>query len=509
MTIRKYKNHIIAFFVLGLPFFVELYLSILYKEYHHEIFKYANTRFFIRLSQILTLFLTTFTTYLLTNYKKILILIWALLIYIPAALNAVSVYVSGFLIYEDFMNAIFCTDIKEAILCLKDYAGYIILNLIIIAFAFSLKKMKSVSENKLYRIYAFALFFVSFISMDLISFQNIVSITNEYLADLKEAKEFDKKHVPLEGIKVEMDKNFPQTYVIVIGESVDRKHMSIYGYNRRTTPHFDNLKNELFVFKNVNTAHAFTSGAVKSMFQINLDKQNTQQYTLIHFFKDAGFKTFWFSNQGRFNIFDNYVMRLGKLCDEYAFINNAGINDKSLFDESLLKYFHTAIEDNAKKKLIILHLMGSHTPLNFRYPSNFKRFKLPSKYFDKGKAFCVTLYDNSILYTDHILNEIVCSLKKNNGYSGMLYLSDHGQDINDTKECDLGARKGPNAYEIPFIIWVSDEYRKQNAVFINTWDIKRSYVTDKTAYTIIDLARMKHDSIDLSKSIFSRQNDKD
>ena len=509
MAIRKYKNHIIAFFVLGLPFFVELYLSIFYKEYHHEMFVYANNRLFIRLLQILTLFLTTFTAYLLTNHKKIIILIWTLLIYIPAALNVVSVYISGFLIYEDFMNAIFSTDIKEAVLCLKDYAVYIIFNLLVIAFAFSLKKTKSVSDNKLYRIYAIVLFGVSFISMDLISFQNIVSITKEYLTDLKQAKEFDKKHVPWEGIKSEMDKDFPQTYVIVIGESVDRKHMSIYGYNRQTTPYFDNLKNELFVFKNVNTAHAFTSGAVKSMFQINLDEQNNQQYTLIHFFKDAGFKTFWFSNQGRFNIFDNYVMRLGKLCDEYAFINNAGVNDKSLFDESLLKYFYAALEDNAKKKLIILHLMGSHTPLSFRYPSNFERFKLPSNYCDKGKAICVAFYDNSILYTDHILNEIINSLKKNNGYSGMLYLSDHGQDINDTKECDLGARKGANAYEIPFILWVSEKYRRQNAAFIKTWNIETPYLTDKTAYTIIDLARMKHDSIDLSQSIFSKQKGKD
>ena len=149
MAIRKYKNHIIAFFVLGLPFFVELYLSIFYKEYHHELFVHVNDRLFMRIFQILTLFLTTFTAYLLTDYKKIIILIWTLLIYIPAALNVVSVYISGFLIYEDFMNAIFSTDIKEAVLCLKDYAVYIIFNLLVIAFAFSLKKTKSVSDNKL------------------------------------------------------------------------------------------------------------------------------------------------------------------------------------------------------------------------------------------------------------------------------------------------------------------------------------------------------------------------
>ena len=503
MAITKYKNHVIAFFILGIPFFAELYLSIFFDEYH--IFLYANERVLIRSLQILTLFLTTFITYLLTDYKKIIILIWTLLIYIPTALNIVSVYVSGFPIYEDFMNAIFSTDIKEAILCLKDYAAYIIFNLGIIIFAFSLKNIKSISANKHYRIYAYALLGANFISADLISFQNIISITNEYHADLREAKEFDKKHIPLKGITCEIDNNFSQTYVIVIGESVDRKHMSIYGYNRQTTPYFDNLKSELFVFKNVNTAHAFTSGAVKSMFQLDLNTSSTQQYTLIHFFKDAGFKTFWFSNQGRFNIFDNSVMRLGKLCDEYAFINNAGINDKSLFDESLLQYFHTALKDKAKKKLIVLHLIGSHTPLDFRYPSNFDRFKLPSNYFDKGKAICTAQYDNSIFYTDYILNKILNSLKKYNGYSAMLYLSDHGQDINDTKECDLGARKGPNAYEIPFIIWVSDEYKNKNSAFIKAWNTDTPYVTDKTAYTIIDLARMKHKSIDLSKSILSMQ----
>ena len=87
----------------------------------------------------------------------------------------------------------------------------------------------------------------------------------------------------------------------------------------------------------------------------------------------------------------------------------------------------------------------------------------------------------------------------------MLYLSDHGQDINDTKECDLGARKGPNAYEIPFILWVSDEYKNKNSAFIKSWNTDTPYVTDKVAYTIIDLARMKHKSIDLSKSILSMQ----
>ena len=87
----------------------------------------------------------------------------------------------------------------------------------------------------------------------------------------------------------------------------------------------------------------------------------------------------------------------------------------------------------------------------------------------------------------------------------MLYLSDHGQDINDTKECNLTARTWPNGYEVPFVVWISEKYRKDNAEFIKNWNMNRKYVTDKTAYSLIDLARLSHPDIDLSNSIFSEE----
>ena len=44
---------------------------------------------------------------------------------------------------------------------------------------------------------------------------------------------------------------------------------------------------------------------------------------------------------------------------------------------------------------------------------------------------------------------------------------------------------------------------KNNAEFIQSWDTNLKYITDKTAYSLIDLARLSHPSLDLSKSIFS------
>jgi len=347
-------------------------------------------------------------------------------------------------------------------------------------------------------------------------FNTIITAFFAHIEDLKDIDRFCKTQTPIRGIQTKYKGK--ETYVFAIGESVDRKHMGIYGYNRQTTPYFEKSKDELVVFKDVTTAHVFTSSAIKSM--LLMRNSSDQIYSLIQFFKSAGFKTFWFSNQGKVDNFDNSVMRFGKSCDEYAFIHgkeviyssenyNLTFEDEQrrlkLWDESLLKYFEKALSDSSEKKLIVLHLTGSHIPIDMRYPPEFETFFLPQKYYNKEKSLGVCAFDNSILYTDYILNEVIKDLKKSGEMSAMLYLSDHGQDINDTEECVLTARTWPNGYEVPFVVWVSEKYRKNNTDFIKGWDTNKKYVTDKTAYSLIDLARLSHPDIDLSSSIFSKR----
>lgn len=85
----------------------------------------------------------------------------------------------------------------------------------------------------------------------------------------------------------------------------------------------------------------------------------------------------------------------------------------------------------------------------------------------------------------------------------MIYLSDHGQDIYDNKDCELASRKTIHAYEVPFVVWLSEKYKKSNREFIKTWNTNKPFITNKTAYSIIDLARLRHNSVDLSESIFN------
>ncbi len=495
MVFKKYKNYIIDFLVFGIPFFVEYYLTLFFHEFHYELLPSPIGLLSMKLFELTSIFVLMYIVYILSNYKKLVLSLWLLLIYIPAALNIISVYVSGFLLHEDFLVTIFNTDLKEALHSFQDYFIYILVNLIIVVYAFnrSIPQYKIKNNNCIK--YAWVLLIINLTVVNFVPFKIILSKATAYYYDRKEAEEYNKAHTSLTGIKSAGGK---QTYVLVIGESVDRKHMEIYGYHQPTTPYFSKIKDKIFVFKSVNTAHVFTSDAVKSILHLNISGE--RNYTLIHFFKDAGFKTFWISNQNGISIFDNSVTRLGKLCHESFFINNTDINARSPLDGELLPYFKNALKDKAEKKLIIIHLMGSHTPLNLRYPKEFDKFKLPENYYNKQKALYVTYYDNSILYTDYILNEILTLLKKTEDYSCMLYLSDHGSDVNDTKECEPTTRTWPNGYEIPFIIWVSDAYRNKNISFINDWKLNNHYVTDKTAYTLIDLARLGHKLISLPKN---------
>lgn len=512
------SNTLISLFVLGIPVFVELFLILSYHEANYSLLDYPSYYKAAKIAGLFVSFISLFIMFLTVRsevMRKISILLWLLILYIPINLNLICSRITGTLLSNDFMYAIFNTHFEEAWFIVREYFVFICINLVIVGCAFCLKPARQY-WNKRYSIYALMLLVCSTFCSEVQSVNRIISAFLTHLEELKDIERFNKMPTDIKGIQTKYKGK--ETYVFVIGESVDRKHMEIYGYNRPTTPYFEQIKSELFIFKDVVTAHNFTSAAVKSML---LAKNRTDQiYSLISFFKSAGFKTFWLSNQGKWDSFDNAVMHFGKSCDEYAFIYgkdviyssnryNLTFDNKqrrlNLWDENLLKYLDEALSDSSKKKLIVLHLYGSHTPLNTRYPPEFAKFSLPQKYYDKEKASAVCYYDNSILYTDYILSKVIKSLKKSGETSAMLYLSDHGQDINDTKECNLTARTWPNGYEVPFVVWISEKYRKDNAEFIKNWNINRKYVTDKTAYSLIDLARLSHPDIDLSNSIFSEE----
>jgi heptose-I-phosphate ethanolaminephosphotransferase len=334
-------------------------------------------------------------------------------------------------------------------------------------------------------------------------FEKLLFSCIEYKQDSIRNKELlnQRMNLNFRNIKSLVGSNRRQTYIIVIGESVNKEHMSIYGSALKTTPNFDAIKNELKVFSNVRSAHCHTQKALKGMLCFDEDFANGD---IVTFFNQADFKTFWFSNQYTSGNCDGLIAMIGSLADVKEFINKSHYRTKlsSNYDEKLLEYLRKALQDKAKKKIIFLHLMGSHLPYSKRYPPKFDLFK--GKNNDK-KITNIAQYNNSILYTDYILHNIIDLAKSLHHDAIVLYFSDHGEDVTeepDSPHSHVESLSTPAMFDIPFIVWCSDEYKVINKKFIDSWIINKHYKTDKLIHSIIEISRLISDEFDKKQSIF-------
>jgi heptose-I-phosphate ethanolaminephosphotransferase len=434
--------------------------------------------------------------------------IYILVVYIPSLLNFIH-----WILFDTALNILSVTtvlnsDVIESINFIKERINGKIISVLLVytivaMWLLSIKCKQIFLQAKKYRLIIAGMLLMQL----LIGYSSTKVILSAASLQLEELTEIysNSGRQPLNNIVSRIPEQ-KQTYVVVIGESVDRKHMSIYGYERKTTPNFDHSKNELYVFKNVRSAFSTTTQSVKSALQIK--SENCKN--ILTFFKDAGFKIFWFSNQGgSFSFFNNQVEKIAKLSHVCKFIYNNDDYFSDTFDEALLDYLDEALNDRTvDKKIIFLHLIGSHVPLDIRYPGKFNVFKLPNSYNYKWKAMSVCCFDNSILYTDHVLMHAIKMLKKRNDCSWLLYFSDHGQDIYDTAESKIFREisgKSNHLYEIPLIVWVSEKYKLLNKDFIAGWDLEKKYVIDKLSYSIAHLARLDHAILVEENSIFYNQ----
>jgi len=300
-----------------------------------------------------------------------------------------------------------------------------------------------------------------------------------------------------------LSKEKKQTFVFVIGESADRNHLGIYGYDfNNTTPNFSGIKHELYTFKDVTSCDIWTTDVISKIFIFG----NFQNGDLISLCKAAGFKTFWISNQYHAGKYDFPSTFLSKICDFWKYItkNDAIGFLRKNFDENLLPHVRTALQDPADKKVIFVHLMGSHSNYHSRYPKNFEVFPVHDVNFSKKKAKLVAEYDTAIRYTDYVLNEILTMLKAQNTYSAMLYMPDHGEDVRDTKDSICGRSTNITRYmqEIPFVVWVSDQYKEEHRDFINSWNLNKPYNSIDFAHSFSDFLRVTHNKFIPEKSIF-------
>lgn len=131
------------------------------------------------------------------------------------------------------------------------------------------------------------------------------------------------------------------------------------------------------------------------------------------------------------------------------------------------------LPDLAKRALsepvfLVLHLGGSHGPNYFeKYPHAYNVFEPICT--DKMLSQCDVetvrnVYDNSLIYTDHVLAEIAAQLERVDGLDAVvLYTSDHGESLGEEGMYLHSApvETAPDVQlNVPFLVWQSPSWTR-------------------------------------------------
>ncbi|MBT3208417.1 MAG: phosphoethanolamine transferase [Bacteroidetes bacterium] len=420
------------------------------------------------------------------------------------------------------------TNLQEAIdfLNLKATVGLIVLVFYTIFFIFTFKRRPKISKSKFkpYLIGIILLFSAIFILENAINERLIRKgmphIAKVVFSFIEKINLYEEAMQEIEPKMVQAIPTLPQnqqTFVLIIGESCSRNHMSIYNYSRKTNPKLEKRK-DLFVYDNVVSPYSNTLNSVLSMLsESNLERKLNfgKCVDIIDIFYSAGFKTYWLSNQSPIGIWDNLITVFAKKADHYRFVNTTSNSSfeamfTTSYDSKLFKPFANALSENVAKKFIVLHLMGSHSSYSKRYPTHYDVFNGSNK-----KEKIIAEYDNSVLYNDFIVDSILNILDENdslheNSISSAIYLSDHGENVYDEQN-KIGhdySKKLPKAnVDIPFIIWLSREYIKSHPLKVNfvRSNSRKPFITDDLFHSIIDLIEIQTPYFEEKRSIFNKR----
>ena len=301
---------------------------------------------------------------------------------------------------------------------------------------------------------------------------------------------------------IHKESNDSETYVLIIGESTTSHHMGIYGYYRNTTPLLEKRKPELTIYNKVSTPFSNTKlslGAALSLHHDDLDKKYNSP--LIQLFNKAGFTTYWISNQKPIGLYETSTRLISKKSKKSVYTDMSEV----MYDEKVLPPFRKALNEKSKKKLIVLHLMGTHNMYIKRYPRKFDIFtSTPKTKFNHEVAYKnINQYDNAIVYNDYIIDSVIGEVEKLNSKSYALYFSDHGEDVYETidQAChtqDIGTKP---MHDIPFLLWFSKNYARKNSNFV--LDTERKYSLESLIHTVSDLSNITFDNFSPDKSIIN------
>ncbi len=302
----------------------------------------------------------------------------------------------------------------------------------------------------------------------------------------------------------------PATLVLVIGESTNRQRMSLYGYGRETTPELDKLRDQLQLFDNVVTPRPYTIEALQQVLTF-ADQTHPDAYlktpSLVSLMKQAGYRTYWITNQQTMTKRNTMLTTFSKEADEQVYLNNNREQNARQYDGDVLDPFAKVLADSAPRKFIVVHLLGTHMSYQYRYPPEYERFTDRSgapAHVKDDQLPTYNSYDNAVLYNDFVVSSLIKRFAATDPNGFLLYLSDHGEAVFDAAKPEVLGRNeaAPTSpmYTIPFMLWQSPKWQGKDYRFAQ----QRPYSSANLIHTWAELAGLSFAELDSSKSLVSR-----
>ena len=303
--------------------------------------------------------------------------------------------------------------------------------------------------------------------------------------------------------------------VMIIGESYNRYHSQLYGYDKPTSPRQLQRAQDstLIAFTDVVACWNLTSYAFKhflSLHAIGDEGDWCDAPMFPEIFRKAGYKVMFLTNQ--------FMSKAGEKVYDFSggfFLNNPELS-AHLFDErnnKLYRYDEGLLnteamnspiaagqEPEAKSpKLVIYHLMGQHVDYVARFPKQRKWFTTADYQrpdLNQEQLQCLADYDNATAYNDSVVDAIIQRYEGEDAV--VVYMPDHGEEcfnppmkfhgrLHSTK---IDRRLAREEFDIPFWIWCSPKNRELHPDIYKSVKAarERPFMTDNLPHLLLGLA---------------------
>ncbi len=247
-----------------------------------------------------------------------------------------------------------------------------------------------------------------------------------------------------------------RTVVLIIGESL-RYDLSTL-HDNKLTPKLQSLKTDSGFFdKKIYSGGTMTKLSVATLvnrlkYPSSLSQIQKEDNCIFKLAKQNNFGTYFISAQDNKALGDMRDLMCPKYIDKIVprdmfknYIVPIG------YDEDLKRMLEKLNIVN-KNNLIVMEQRGSHAPYEIEYPKEFNKY---------------TPYENTVLYTDYTLYELIQYIKKHSSKEIFIFFaSDHGELLGENGKNGHGILE-KNVYEIPLLLYTNSKQKNIKKEFEN------------------------------------------